>query len=158
MDVLVAASSFYKSAQNSSTPKNMGRLLDFSNILASPYVREDLRSGLAATLESKIRALPEDSNWPITSQASKTAATNFYNAIKYYYNLLSGSFDKALAQRAFISVINQWDNYKLQYFTNDFLWSLQAYDFERYRFWYDLRKKITDAISSIDNILKGSGI
>ena len=153
MDILKASEIFYKKAQDIST-QNMNLLIRLSQTLASPYVRDDLTSaGLIATLESKVYQFPLDLNWPITNDSAKREVTNLFNAVKVFYNSVEKpDFDLAQAKSLFNVVKNRWDYFKLHYFTDQLLLSMTQ-DYRRYTFWYDLKKRITNTLSSIDNIL-----
>lgn len=150
MDLLIASNIFYKYAQ---TVKTLDLLKKTSNILAAPYINQNLQSGLIATLENRIKMFPIDPALPISRQDSKDAMRNLYNAIKIYYNSLVTNQEITDTINKFEDVKKQWDNYIKTYFTNEFILSLSSKNQKTYLWWSKLRQKIIDGISSIDKLL-----
>jgi hypothetical protein len=161
MYLLTAANSFYKIAQSnaidSSLAKNYNKIKQLSDILAANYVKPNFQGGLIKSLSDSVKELPEDYNWPITSSTSKTEVTNLYNTVKFFYvSLLKAGVKKDELKNSFNNVISSWQNYQTHYLSNTFLNNLYQKDNTKYNFWYQLYKRINDAVISINNLISTS--
>lgn len=133
--------------------ENYPKIKTFADILAAPYPRDDLRSGLIATLDQKVSAMAQTPQYPITTQPSKTALRTLYNSVKLFYTNFQSQKDINLLITSFQQVQPQWEGYKSQFLTETFI---NAF-FDNptlYTFWSKLKQRIDDTIGSIDVLLK----
>lgn len=160
MDLLTAANVFYKTAQaqiDVSLAKNYSKIKQLADILASPNVKSNFQGGLIKSLEQTVKAFPEDYNWPITTSTSKSEVTNLYNATKLFYvSLLKNNVKKDELKTHFNTLASAWQNYQTHYLSNTFLNNVFQKDNTKYNFWYQLHKRINNAIVSINNLLSNS--
>lgn len=133
--------------------ENYPKIKTFADILAAPYPRDDLRSGLIATLDQKVQAFAENPQYPISTQPSKTALRTLYNGIKLFYTNFQSQKDIDTLITSFQPVISQWGNYKSQFLTDAFINSFSG-NSTLYTFWKKLKQRIDDSIGSIDSLLK----
>ena len=133
--------------------ENYPKIKTFADILAAPYPRDDLRSGLIATLDQKVQAFAENPQYPISTQPSKTALRTLYNGIKLFYTNFQSQKDIDTLITSFQPVISQWGNYKSQFLTETFINSFSG-NSTLYTFWSKLKQRIDDTIGSIDVLLK----
>jgi len=133
--------------------ENYTKIKIFADILAAPSPRDDLRSGLIATLEKKVSAMAQNPQYPISTQPSKTALRTLYNSVKLFYTNFQSQKDINLLITSFQQVQAQWEGYKSQFLTETFI---NAF-FDNptlYTFWSKLKQRIDDTIGSIDVLLK----
>jgi hypothetical protein len=176
--ILRAATIFYIFAQDTGP---MDQLIGLSNKLANPTPvpnpDKTIDSSLISTLQQEVDQMETQDRFPITRAESKSAVRNLYNAVKQFHsNLVRDTGGVVLTtdenrtrmnglNNDFQNVINQWDQYKRSYLSNDFLNELQLakseanpeqqQEFEkRYQFWKELIDQVDGTIGQIDKLLK----
>jgi hypothetical protein len=140
MELYTASTNFLKKAQQTSMNQSIDNLNN-----PGP-------TGLLSSLEKRVKEMLENHSWPITRSESKTKVTNLYNLMKRFQSLQSQG--PAALKVEFQKVISAWSDYRDNYFTNDFLLSVQRDVPKHYDFWNNLRIKIDENLENIRKILE----
>lgn len=177
--VLRVATTFWKCAQDANAG-SMDQLVGLSNKLTDPNAvanpDKTIDSALLSTLQQEVDQMEEQERFPITRPESESAVRNLYNAAKQFHTNLTNDSSNVLGVEEnrtrmnglnadFQNVINQWEQYRRSYLSEDFLNELQLakseatpevqQEFEdRHQFWQALISQIDGTIEQIDKILK----
>jgi len=151
MDVLTAATIFFKCAQDPGTgitdpaaAKNpKAKIIALSNMLANPNPianpdATNIRTAYISTLQQEVLKMTEQDTYPISRPESKSAVKVLYNQVKAFHTNLTKPIPQTLQQTSdqqrtqvnslisdFQRVVNAWGNYSSRYLSDDFFGRLQ---------------------------------